>query len=142
MASGRASREPSPNGLGHAATIADAGDLRRAIVFALSRNPDWLPSALEGISMGMSEAIRKANERASLKDQATLATFALKAGGRMSDELRQTFLARIVAAIHPANQCGYERGLIDAYAQGMEARSAETTGSARQGDSPVRKDAP
>ncbi len=125
-------------------TIKDASDLRRTIATALADNPSWLPETLAGVTHGMERAIQKVNERAALKDMATLSALALLRGGRFAPELRETLLARVTAAIHPANQCGYERGMIDAHlAQAIEAGTGETlSGSIRQDESAVRKDAP
>lgn len=82
---------------------------------ALSENPGLLSSALRGITQGMEGALAKANEQAALKDQATLAVMALT-NGRVGKDLRETLLAKVVAAIHPANACGFERGYIDQHA--------------------------
>lgn len=88
-----------------------ASALAGSISNELASDPRLLSAALEGITTGMSRAIEIANARASLKDQATLAVMALSKG-RVSADLRTTLLERVVAAIDPANACGYEKGYI------------------------------
>lgn len=97
--------EPTENGW-------DADRLTGSISNALAANPDLLHAALLGVSQGMARALRVEQQRASIADKATLAAMAL-AQGRVGKDLRETLLARVAAAIHPQNQCGYERGYID-----------------------------
>lgn len=89
-------------------------EFREIIAATLAENPSYLPSALDGISAGMAEAIRIADAKKAVSDQAMLSMAAL-AKGRVGDDLREVLLAKIVAAIHPENQSGVERGYIDKY---------------------------
>lgn len=91
-------------------------ELANLIAMTLASNPEYLANALEGVTIGMAGAVRKAEQRGALKDQATLAAMALSSG-RVGKELRETLLARVAAAINPTNQCEYERGYIDQYAK-------------------------
>jgi hypothetical protein len=103
--------------------ISNRASFENVISAVLEHEPDWLDAALRGIASGMSRAIRKADERAALKGMAALSAMALANKTRIGPELRATFEASIVAAIHPENQCGYERGYIDNYtASAIEAR--------------------
>lgn len=92
-----------------------ADEFAALVARVLAEHPDWLPPVLTAVSRGMSRALARAEERAALKDQATLAAMAL-AKGRVGKDLKETLLARVAAAINPINQCGYERGYIDQYA--------------------------
>lgn len=95
-----------------ASTSANADEFGGMIRVTLASHPEYLAAALAAISDGMNEALRSAHVQRSISDQAALAAMGL-AKGRLTPELRELLIARVVAAIHPQNKCELERGYID-----------------------------
>ena len=66
---------------------------------SLAKNPEWLRSALDAVSAGMSQAIATANERAGDYDLAFRSALSLADPARLSTEAKELLSKAVVGAI-------------------------------------------
>ena len=65
----------------------------------LAENPAWLHTAMQAISDGMAEAIKRSNDRAALLDMALRCALGLMDEKRLTAETRRMLTGPILAAI-------------------------------------------
>lgn len=69
------------------------------IISSLAKNPEWLRSALDAVSSGMSKAIATANERAADYDLAFRSALSLADPARLSGDAKAMLSKAVVGAI-------------------------------------------
>ena len=66
---------------------------------SLAKNPEWLRSALDAVSAGMSQAVATANERAADYDLAFRSALSLADPARLSADAKEMLSKAVVGAI-------------------------------------------
>ena len=79
------------------------------IQITLSKHPEWLDAAINGISSGMAMALHAANLRAGKADIAMRSALALANSGRLTPQAKAALNRSISEAINREHACETER---------------------------------
>lgn len=90
----------------------DRNQFSAFIAATLAEHPDWMPSALQGITEGSARALQEAHRLAASKDQAMMAALALLSNHRLGPDLLATLRDRIAQSINPNNASEIEKKFI------------------------------
>lgn len=74
------------------------------IASSLAQNPDWLGTALAGVSDGMAGALREANKRAGLLDMGLRCALGLADPGRLTADTKAILVKGVLNALPPDEQ--------------------------------------